>query len=77
MRFLSVTFRYFGLFSRTNSMKFSNPIAGWQYRWFNVDPQAGTLSYYLCESSDELPPTIIGNSPRGQVILMSCRFSQL
>lgn len=53
---------------------------GWQYRWFTVDAQAGTLSYYLCDSSssgssssntagidDSLPPNIIGNAPRWQV----------
>lgn len=48
---------------------------GWQYRWFTVDAQAGTISYYLCESSsDDGTPHIIGNSPRGQVIQIAFRI---
>lgn len=47
--------------------------SGWQYRWFTVDAQAGTLSYYLCESSgsggDDPMPYILGSAPRGQVHL--------
>lgn len=41
---------------------------GWQYRWFTVDPQTGTLSYYLCENSTEsvTAPSILGNTPRWQ-----------
>uniref|UniRef100_A0A0K8TSN8 Putative oxysterol-binding protein-related protein 11 n=1 Tax=Tabanus bromius TaxID=304241 RepID=A0A0K8TSN8_TABBR len=50
--------------------KYTNVVKGWQYRWFTVDAQAGTLSYYLCDSSnDESTPNIIGNSPRGKVHL--------
>lgn len=43
-------------------------IVGWQYRWFTVDPQTGTLSYYICENNGEStsPPNIVGNSPRWQ-----------
>lgn len=45
-------------------------ILGWQYRWFTVDPQAGTLSYYLCESaSDDSAQPIVGATPRWQVKL--------
>lgn len=40
---------------------------GWQYRWFTVDAQAGVLSYYLCDGSNDETIQIIGNSPRGQV----------
>lgn len=38
---------------------------GWQYRWFTVDAQAGTLSYYICDNNteDSIPPTFIGNTP--------------
>lgn len=41
---------------------------GWQYRWFTVDPQTGTLSYYICENNteDATPPNIVGNTPRWQ-----------
>lgn len=41
---------------------------GWQYRWFTVDPQTGTLSYYICENNaeDTTPPNIVGNTPRWQ-----------
>ncbi|XP_058833332.1 oxysterol-binding protein-related protein 11 [Topomyia yanbarensis] len=50
--------------------KYTNVVKGWQYRWFTVDAQAGLLSYYLCEpSNDDSNPHIIGNSPRGQVHL--------
>ncbi|CAD7081468.1 unnamed protein product [Hermetia illucens] len=50
--------------------KYTNVVKGWQYRWFTVDAQAGTLSYYLLDSSgDENPPHIVGSSPRGQVHL--------
>lgn len=50
--------------------KYTNVVKGWQYRWFTVDAQAGSLSYYLLDSSgDENQPHIIGNSPRGQVHL--------
>lgn len=50
--------------------KYTNVVKGWQYRWFTVDAQAGLLSYYLCEpSNDDSNPQIIGNSPRGQVHL--------
>ncbi|XP_055529898.1 oxysterol-binding protein-related protein 11 [Wyeomyia smithii] len=50
--------------------KYTNVVKGWQYRWFVVDAQAGLLSYYLCEqSNDDTNPHIIGNSPRGQVHL--------
>lgn len=41
---------------------------GWQYRWFTVDPQAGTLSYYLCESTgDDSAQPVVGATPRWQV----------
>lgn len=44
---------------------------GWQYRWFTVDAQAGTISYYLCDtgSVDDHSSNIIGNAPRGQAHL--------
>ena len=29
--------------------KFTNVVKGWQYRWFVLDPAAGTLEYYLLE----------------------------
>lgn len=45
-------------------------LTGWQYRWFTVDPQAGTLSYFICDNvtEDSSPPNISGNTPRWQVI---------
>lgn len=48
--------------------KYTNVVKGWQYRWFTVDPQTGTLSYYICENNAEelTPPNIVGNSPRWQ-----------
>lgn len=50
--------------------KYTNVVKGWQYRWFTVDAQAGTLSYYLCDSSNEDgSPQILGNTPRGQIHL--------
>ncbi|XP_055373480.1 oxysterol-binding protein-related protein 11 [Condylostylus longicornis] len=49
--------------------KYTNVVKGWQYRWFTVDAQAGTLSYYLCDSSNDDTPHIVGNQPRGQVHL--------
>ncbi|XP_053683769.1 oxysterol-binding protein-related protein 11 [Sabethes cyaneus] len=50
--------------------KYTNVMKGWQYRWFVVDAQAGLLSYYLCDqSNDDTNPHIVGNSPRGQVHL--------
>lgn len=41
---------------------------GWQYRWFSVDPQTGTLSYYICENNPEgaSPPNFSGSTPRWQ-----------
>jgi len=27
--------------------KFTNLMKGWQYRWFVLDPESGTLTYYL------------------------------
>lgn len=41
---------------------------GWQYRWFTVDPQTGTLSYYICENNAEgaTPPNLTGSTPRWQ-----------
>ncbi|XP_017495067.1 PREDICTED: oxysterol-binding protein-related protein 11-like, partial [Rhagoletis zephyria] len=47
---------------------------GWQYRWFTVDAQTGTLSYFLCDSSssgDEATPSaqVLASAPRGQVQL--------
>ena len=27
--------------------KFTNLVKGWQFRWFVLDPEKGTLSYYL------------------------------
>lgn len=41
---------------------------GWQYRWFTVDPQTGTLSYYICENNAEgaTPPNLSGSTPRWQ-----------
>lgn len=41
---------------------------GWQYRWFNVDAKAGSLSYYLSEPSGE-DQHHLNNTPRGQVQL--------
>ncbi|XP_055912398.1 oxysterol-binding protein-related protein 11 [Eupeodes corollae] len=50
--------------------KYTNVMKGWQYRWFTVDAQAGTLSYYLCDSSnDDGSPHILGNAPRCQIHL--------
>lgn len=42
---------------------------GWQYRWFTVDAQTGTLSYYICDNTgeDSSPPNIVGSTPRWQV----------
>lgn len=44
--------------------KYTNVMKGWQYRYFLLDAQAGTLHYYLCEG--EKPET---NIPRGSVHL--------
>ncbi|XP_059622774.1 oxysterol-binding protein-related protein 11 [Phlebotomus argentipes] len=59
--------------------KYTNVVKGWQYRWFTVDAQAGTLSYYLCDTStlsDDTNPHNVGTAvtpknqtPRGQVHL--------
>lgn len=55
--------------------KYTNVMKGWQYRWFTVDPQTGTLSYYLCDSSlpsgDDVAPSphVLASAPRGQVQL--------
>lgn len=52
--------------------KYTNVVKGWQYRWFTVDAQAGTISYYLCDqqtNEEGHQPSVIGNSPRGQVHL--------
>lgn len=50
--------------------KYTNVVKGWQYRWFTVDAHAGTISYYLCETTnDDSTPHIIGNAPRGQAHL--------
>lgn len=47
-----------------------HPHKGWQYRWFTVDAQAGTISYYLCDTgSDDQSTNIVGSSPRGQAHL--------
>lgn len=27
--------------------KFTNLVKGWQFRWFVLDPDSGTLTYYL------------------------------
>ena len=29
--------------------KFTNYVKGWQYRWFVLDTEAGTLAYHLLE----------------------------
>lgn len=74
----------FGLNKILVYFPYTDGIEGWQYRWFTVDAQSGTLSYYLCDSSassssasmiggmgscdDSPPPNLIGNSPRWQVI---------
>lgn len=47
---------------------FSLLIQGWQYRWFTVDAAAGTLTYYLCDSSDGTF-NMQGTAHRGQVHL--------
>lgn len=31
--------------------KYTNVMKGWQYRWFVLDPQCGTLEYYMTEES--------------------------
>ncbi len=33
--------------------KFTNVVKGWQYRWFVLDPDRGTIEYYLLRSHDE------------------------
>lgn len=58
---------FFSFFIFVNKKYF---LKGWQYRWFTVDGQAGTLCYYLFEASgDDNQPniSILGSSPRGQV----------
>lgn len=60
---------FLSFFINKKNIFFSNK--GWQYRWFTVDGQAGTLCYYLFEASgDDNQPniSILGSSPRGQVI---------
>lgn len=44
--------------------KYTNVMKGWQYRYFLLDAQAGTLHYYLCEG--DKPEN---NTPRGSVHL--------
>lgn len=44
--------------------KYTNVVKGWQYRYFILDPQAGTLHYYLCEGDKSE-----NNIPRGSVHL--------
>lgn len=34
-----------------NLYKWTNPLKGWQPRWFNVDQQQGVLHYYTVRNS--------------------------
>lgn len=36
--------------------KWTNPLKGWQPRWFNVDHEQGVLQYYTSEDRSKLPP---------------------
>ena len=29
--------------------KFTNVVKGWQYRWFVLDPETGSLQYFLLD----------------------------
>ncbi|XP_044735606.1 oxysterol-binding protein-related protein 11 [Chrysoperla carnea] len=47
--------------------KYTNVMKGWQYRFFTLDPQAGTLQYYLCEGGEKIVSE--NGQPRGSVHL--------
>ncbi|XP_026465936.1 oxysterol-binding protein-related protein 11-like [Ctenocephalides felis] len=49
--------------------KYTNVMKGWQHRWFSVDPQSGTFSYYLCEAGPGDVMSPLGSVPRAEVHL--------
>jgi len=62
--------------------KFTNVMKGWQYRWFVVRPETGTLEYYLMEdTTSALAPfspskDTSGGSGGGLRVSAKCRGSQ-
>ena len=32
--------------------KFTNVVKGWQFRWFVLDPESGTLQYFLMDEKN-------------------------
>ena len=57
--------------------KFTNLVKGWQYRWFVLHPEAGTLEYHLVEERQERQER--GQSrhhPRGGYLLVGAVVEQ-
>lgn len=50
--------------------KFTNVVKGWQYRWFVLDSESGTLEYFLMDESSSGRP-LVGKS-RGSQKLCGC-----
>ncbi|XP_049805840.1 oxysterol-binding protein-related protein 11-like isoform X2 [Schistocerca nitens] len=48
--------------------KYTNVVKGWQYRWFVLNPESGTLNYYLNETEKR-------QRPRGSVHLAAAVIS--